>query len=168
MTNVARLFFLIIFWSLPMHKVLADNVLSISWEDLIPPNVPYSERIDLDKIDHSAKISWKPIYDENATKLNELLNGKKIQLDGFVVPLEFDPDGVSDFILVPYYGACIHVPPPPPNQLVLVSSKILWKESRWIPVTVSGKLTTKIQETDRGDTGYALDLETIEMLKIYQ
>ena len=65
-----------------MHKVLADNVLSISWEDLIPPNVPYSERIDLDKIDHSAKINWKPIYDENATKLNESLNGKKIPLRG--------------------------------------------------------------------------------------
>ena len=84
------------------------------------------------------------------------------------MPLEFDPEGVRDFILVPYYGACIHVPPPPPNQLVLVSSKILWKESRWIPVTVSGNLTTKIQQTDRGDTGYALDLETIELLKLYQ
>ena len=49
------------------------------------------------------------------------LNGQYVKLPGYVVPLESDAGGLlSEFLLVPYYGACIHVPPPPSNQIVYV------------------------------------------------
>ena len=50
------------------------------------------------------------------------LIGKSIKIPGFAVPLEGD-DGfeyINEFLLVPYFGACIHVPPPPPNQVIHV------------------------------------------------
>ncbi|MCY9873904.1 DUF3299 domain-containing protein [Vibrio barjaei] len=53
--------------------------------------------------------------------INPKLIGKKGRLPGFIVPLEFDELIVTEFILVPTAGACIHTPPPPGNQMVLVS-----------------------------------------------
>lgn len=48
----------------------------------------------------------------------EKVDGKTVKVPGFMVPLEDGADGVTEFLLVPYFGACIHVPPPPPNQIV--------------------------------------------------
>ncbi|MFP3457944.1 DUF3299 domain-containing protein, partial [Psychrobacter sp. SIMBA_152] len=50
----------------------------------------------------------------------EALDGKKVRIPGYVVQLEGDADNVTEFLLVPYFGACIHVPPPPPNQIIHV------------------------------------------------
>src|SRR5687768_227568 len=47
-------------------------------------------------------------------------NGKRVRVPGYMVPLDDSASGVDEFILVPYYGACIHTPPPPPNQMVYV------------------------------------------------
>ena len=97
----------------------------ISWDDLIPPGVPYSEIIGEGELDQ-INDTWNPIYDANATKLNEALNDTYIKMPGFIVPLEMGSSGVTEFILVPYVGACIHTPPPPPNQLVFVTAKEPW------------------------------------------
>ncbi|MGB5520807.1 MAG: DUF3299 domain-containing protein [Gammaproteobacteria bacterium] len=51
---------------------------------------------------------------------NVELNGKKIRLPGYLLPLEFEDKKVTEFLLVPWVGACIHTPPPPPNQIVHV------------------------------------------------
>lgn len=48
------------------------------------------------------------------------LDGERVRIPGFLLPLEFDGTKVTEFLLVPYLGACIHVPPPPPNQMVHV------------------------------------------------
>ena len=87
--------------------------------------MPYAEIIGEGELDE-VNDTWNPIFDANATKLNEALNGAYVKLPGFIVPLEIASEGVSDFILVPYLGACIHVPPPPPNQLVFVKATEPW------------------------------------------
>jgi len=51
------------------------------------------------------------------------LDGRDVKLPGYVLPLDFDGTLVKSFLLVPYVGACIHVPPPPPNQIVFVQLK---------------------------------------------
>ena len=51
---------------------------------------------------------------------NAELNGSKIRLPGYLLPLEFEDKKVTEFLLVPWVGACIHTPPPPPNQIVHV------------------------------------------------
>ena len=141
---------------------VATAAKEIWWEDLIPPGVPYAEIIGEGEMDF-ANDTWLPIFDAYATKLNETLDGVRIRMPGFVLPLEFGPDGVTEFVLVPYVGACVHVPPPPPNQLVFVTSETPWpSDELWEPVWVTGILTTEFQTTDVAETGYALAAVEIE------
>jgi hypothetical protein len=70
------------------------------------------------------------------------LDGKLVRLAGYALPLENSASGVKEFLLVPYVGACIHVPPPPPNQIVFVSlDKAFEIEDYFSPVWVTGRLT---------------------------
>jgi hypothetical protein len=58
-----------------------------------------------------------------STQVVETFNGKSIRLPGFIVPLETDEkQRVTQFFIVPYFGACLHMPPPPPNQIIFVNS----------------------------------------------
>ncbi len=135
----------------------------ITWDDLIPPGVPYSEIIGEGEIDYE-NDTWNPIYDANATKLNPILDGAYIRMPGYILPLELGTDGVTDFILVPYVGACVHTPPPPPNQLVFVRTKTPWpSDSLWDPVWVTGQMRTQLQSTQIARTGYAIAADHMEI-----
>ena len=85
------------------------------------------------------------------------LDGTKLRLPGYVVPLESGRGGVKQFLLVPYFGACIHTPPPPANQIVhvvLATPKPLrTMEAVW----VSGTLRVDRQDSRFGVSGYRLD-----------
>ena len=108
--------------------------------------------------------TWAPIYDANATKLNKALDGAFIRLPGYMIPLEVGAKGVTDFILVPYVGACIHVPPPPANQLVFVRTKKPWPgDQLWDAVWVEGRMQTQLQSTELAQTGYALAASKMEL-----
>ncbi len=134
----------------------------ISWDDLIPPGIPYAEIIGEGELDET-NDTWRPIYDANATKLNESLHGAYVRIPGFIIPLELGADGVMEFVLVPYVGACIHTPPPPPNQLVLVRTIDPWPSDQlWDPVWVEGKMTTQLISTEVAETGYALTADKME------
>ena len=135
----------------------------ITWDDLIPPGVPYAEIIGEGELDELNDL-WNPIFDENATKLNGELDGALIKMPGFIIPIDMAAEGVSSFVLVPYVGACIHTPPPPPNQLVFVTTKAPWPgETLWDAVWVTGKMQTKLQKTDVAETGYSLSADEMEI-----
>ena len=141
----------------------ASAAREITWEDLIPPGVPYAEIIGEGEIDEVAD-TWNPIFDENATKLNEALNGAYIRMPGYIIPLELGAEGVTTFILVPYVGACIHVPPPPPNQLVFVTTETPWPSDQlWDAVWVTGHMRTHLQSTELAQTGYTLSADAMEV-----
>lgn len=135
----------------------------IGWDDLIPPGIPYAEIIGEGDLD-TANDTWRPIYDANGEKLNPKLDGAYIRMPGFIVPLDVSRKGVREFILVPYQGACIHTPPPPANQLVLANTQTPWPADRlWDAVWVVGWMKTQINDTDIAETGYTLDIESIEI-----
>ncbi len=135
----------------------------ITWDDLIPPGVPYSEIIGEGEMDE-ANDTWNPIYDENATRLNAKLDGAFIKMPGYIIPFDISADGVTEFMLVPYVGACIHVPPPPANQLVMVSTAKPWPSDQlWDPVWVTGTMKTQLQATDLGQTGYTITADEMEV-----
>src|SRR6187549_1707175 len=72
-----------------------------------------------------AKMDWRMLRELNyrtgkITPALKALDGKSVRIPGYMVPLEDDSEIVSEFLLVPYVGACIHTPPPPPNQIVQV------------------------------------------------
>lgn len=137
----------------------------ISWDDLIPPGVPYAEIIGQGEIDVQ-QDRWLPEFDENATKLNQALHGAYIKMPGYMLPIDMSTAGVTSFIMVPYVGACIHTPPPPANQLVFVDSKRPWPSDKlWDPVWVTGRMRHELQSTTIADIGYALEADLIEVYK---
>ena len=101
---------------------LARTATEITWDDLIPPGVPYSEILAEGEMDARNDI-WRPIFDANATKLNPVLDGAYIKMPGYIIPIDLSTKGVTSLVLVPYVGACLHTPPPPPNQLVFVTTQ---------------------------------------------
>jgi hypothetical protein len=85
--------------------------------------------------------------------------GNEAKVPGFMVPLEDYLERVTEFLLVPYVGACVHTPPPPPNQLVYVKlpkgerAKVEW----WDPIWVEGVLTIDQTENIYGSVSYTID-----------
>jgi uncharacterized protein len=80
---------------------------------------------------------------ERGRAVNPLLNGQNVRLPGYLLPLEFSGKQVSEFLLVPWVGACIHTPPPPPNQIVHVKpEKPVEMGGMFAPVWVTGQMTT--------------------------
>lgn len=91
------------------------------------------------------------------------LNGAAIRMPGYVVPLERTKDGLSEFLLVPYFGACIHTPPPPANQIVHVTSRRPVKGFEGMSaVWVSGTMKTARRDSGIGVSGYTLELAAME------
>lgn len=96
--------------------------------------------IDVDEMIRVANL-LEAEYQRREKLMNPALDGQTIRMPGYALPLEFVEAGVQEFLLVPYVGACIHVPPPPPNQMVLVKLNQTYKmESLYDPVWVTGIL----------------------------
>ena len=90
------------------------------------------------------------------------LNGSRIRIPGFIVPLENQRGQITEFLLVPYFGACIHTPPPPSNQIIhVLPVKPLKNEQTMDAVWVSGVLETTRSDTGMGSAGYRMKAETV-------
>ncbi len=143
-------------------SAFANAAREITWDDLIPPGLPYSEIIGEGEMDEQ-NDNWRPIFDSNATKLNPLLDDAYIRMPGYIIPIDISTDGVTSFVLVPYVGACLHTPPPPPNQLVFVTAKTPWpSDDLWEAVWVTGQMQHQLQSTEVAETGYALTADKME------
>lgn len=147
------------------HGARAQAPQEITWDDLIPAGVPYSEIIGDGAIDE-VNDTWRPQFDENATKMNAALDGAYVKMPGYIIPWDVTADGVKSFILVPYVGACIHVPPPPPNQLVFVTTNKPWpSDDLWEPVWVTGLMAHELQTTEIAEIGYVLSADKMEVFE---
>ena len=95
------------------------------------------------------------------------LNGQSIRIGGYPVPLESDSRGRSTlFFLVPYPGACIHVPPPPPNQILLVRyPEGIALEDIYAPLWVEGVLKIEPVSNELADAAYALDAGRVRLVE---
>lgn len=157
-----------------------ENPLQIEWDDLIPEDYrreavmkkyqPEIEKlVDLPEEEKAKKID--ALYKKIEAKMskvpaNEKLNNKWVELAGFVTPLTTSKNGlITEFLLVPYYGACIHVPPPPTNQTIYVKlpeGKGISIQDSYDPHLVLGYLHIISKETDIGTPGYAIEKATTE------
>ena len=116
-------------------------------------------------------VNWQTLQTLNSdlplAKQNtpaQQLDGKVVNIPGFMVPLEDDLDNVTEFLLVPYAGACIHVPPPPPNQIVYVkmNSNQKVKVTFTDPIMVTGQLKISTVVSPYGDVSYDLTGMTVK------
>jgi hypothetical protein len=92
--------------------------------------------------------------------INDKMDGARIRLAGFIAPLEYTDDLITEFLLAPYYGACIHVPPPPANQTILVKlseGQGIKFEDIWVPFWVMGELTAEGVTTELAQAGYYME-----------
>lgn len=94
----------------------------------------------------------------------EDLDGMDIRLPGYIVPLDFNADAEhTEFLLVPYFGACLHSPPPPPNQIVYVSANPAAKiPDIYEPVWLEGTMKTGRFDTEMANSAYELSLSKLE------
>jgi hypothetical protein len=103
--------------------------------------------------------------DERAPQLKSggfvmALDSQAMRMPGFVVALEGDSEKITEFLLVPYFGACLHMPPPPPNQIIHVSyPKGISYVEPWQVVWISGEMQVKANEVEGIMAGYAMDLD---------
>ncbi len=120
----------------------------------------------------SARVDWRTLRGLNyrtgeKTDALKAVEGKRVKVPGFMVPLEDEEEEATEFLLVPYVGACIHTPPPPPNQIVMVKmdNGKKTKISFWDPVWVHGKLDIATQRSPYGDVSFKLSSNQIEPYK---
>ena len=142
----------------------------IAWEALITADwdpMKAFKKLDLAKLKDSdpkameamdrLKEAW------NDAPVEPKMDGARVRIPGFVVPLGTDLDRVKEFLLVPYFGACIHVPPPPANQMIHVFPKKALKNSQIMgPVWAVGTLETAMSSTAFGGVGYRMKAESVE------
>ncbi|QDK37036.1 DUF3299 domain-containing protein [Bdellovibrio sp. NC01] len=116
-----------------------------------------------------AELDWRQLSEMDyitgkAPKELEALNGKPVKIPGFMVPLEDDQRAVTEFLLVPNAQACIHVPPPPPNQMVYVKMK-KGTASVVEPIWVYGTFNIVTKNSQYGDASFEIIGEGVELYK---
>lgn len=149
---------LFIFILLSSTLAYSEDYKEVSWDDLMPadwvPPMPQEQDLfeleeSIANLDFSVKTEFAPIV--------KALDQQKLKLPGYMIPIKFNASSVSEFLLVPYMGACIHTPPPPENQIVYVSlKKPIETSDMWEPVWVSGVMKAQISMTDIATAGYQM------------
>lgn len=168
-----------------------SQVTEITWEDLMPEGeedlletlyVEFYEDFEREMLKNSTSLAEAARQEANvsstiaegseADTMEQIgtfnvvknLDGKRIRVPGYVVPFDFNANAEhTEFLLVPYFGACLHTPPPPPNQIILVKSETAAKiDNIYDPVWLEGTLKTGEFLNDLGDSAYLLNLSNLE------
>lgn len=145
---------------------------SLSWEMLIPEierdvlaKYQVKDAIKLSDITAQILNSIESANDEQyiqamtSTNTVETMAGKVVSLSGFIVPIDFYPNRQpKNVFLVPYFGACIHFPPPPPNQLVFIRLEEGFENYDMNQAyTLAGKLNIELFEDLMGTSAYSME-----------
>ncbi|MDG1417869.1 MAG: DUF3299 domain-containing protein [Maricaulis sp.] len=148
--------------TIPQHAAAQSAPEAINWDDLLPEGEMerieelYQASFALNQSDHYGM----PMTQIGTFNVVEELIGKTIRMPGYILPLDAQPGGtISEFLLVPYFGACVHTPPPPPNQIVhVVMSEPISVDRVWAPVWVTGILSSERHSNELGHAAYTLEL----------
>ncbi len=154
------------------NALTARGVRELDWEELMPEGEDerlaqlYRQQMEML---YAAPISEGSAADQ-AVQIGTFntvpeLNGTRIRLPGYTVPFEYGANvEITEFLLVPYYGACLHAPPPPPNQTVFVTTETpIRLRDLAQAVWVEGTLYAQIQESDLADAAYTIKMDVIEI-----
>jgi uncharacterized protein len=152
----------------------SDPFKTTPWESLVPKNWDPAKEFkalnlgalqDSDPRAMDALSKMKDSWGNAPTEPS--MEGAKIKISGFAIPLEMTGDKVTEFLLVPYFGACIHTPPPPANQIIHVVSKQPLASMRTMDaVTVSGTMGLSRADSPWGTSGYRLAVHKVEPYRL--
>jgi hypothetical protein len=158
--------------SLPRAALAVPEPLLLHWEDLVPGAAnsgagpgnagggsggSAATSALRGVVNHGEIQQSLPADAVSPALLRHDLNDRLIRLPGYALPLSFEEVGVTEFLLVPYIGACVHVPPPPANQIVLVTTaKPTVFRELFAAVWVTGTLQAEISSIETIDIGYRI------------
>ncbi len=163
-------------------KVVAADYKVLEWDELIPeaeleimkqisslitnPHQPLDPNEGIrDDMNNAMQQMLDPDVQGvmNSINVRPELNNQTVSIAGFIVPIETnDKNAITEFFLVPYFGACIHVPPPPPNQIIFVTfEKGLKVDEIWMPFEIRGTLFTELIENDLAVSAYTFNADEV-------
>lgn len=139
------------------------EIREFDWGDLMPePDPKVVEAFQKGKMDRDAVVDYLEVLGNTTVPGLDKIYGK---MPGFLVPLNLDKNQkATELLLVPTMGACIHVPPPPPNQTIYIKydKGISVTEAGYTPYWVTGTLVVEKNTSEYTDTLYSFRVESIE------
>ena len=152
----------------------AADVRELQWSDLIPPDAPPPPPPvaihDLSQLADVLGSEAGPaaLQQSPAEPVVKELEGVHAKLPGYIVPLGLGEDGrVTEFLLVPYFGACIHVPPPPSNQIVHATSELGVKvDELYQPFWIEGPIKAEHATSELAEAGYRMEAQSIYLYEL--
>ena len=164
--------------ALLLSSLPAQAARELSWDDLIPPGTadqfgmpqPMHDMSQLaDVLSENANAGGTSVVEQQKPQAPTVaaLEGQEVKLPGYIVPLTLTDDNrVIEFLLVPYFGACIHVPPPPSNQIVLVhSDEGVALDAAYIPFWITGTLHVEQTDSELASAGYRMSASNIDIFE---
>ncbi|MBE7376420.1 DUF3299 domain-containing protein [Pseudomonas lopnurensis] len=150
------------------------EVRELQWSDLVPadapPPPPPVAVHDLSQLADmlAAESGTAATQQSPAAPVVEALDGAQVKLPGYIVPLDLSEDGrVTEFLLVPYFGACIHVPPPPSNQIVHAISELgVRVDALYQPFWIEGPLKVEHASSELAEAGYRMEAQKIYVYEL--
>jgi hypothetical protein len=133
----------------------------IDWLDLMPPEDLEAIK-NLPPIDHAGFLAADQFMSFNTVPKFDGYSGR---IAGYIVPLDSDAEGrMTEFFLVPYFGACIHVPPPPPNQIILGKlAEPIPMTDLYSPYWIDGTLRIERSDNELGASAYTMDVAAVTL-----
>jgi hypothetical protein len=157
----------------PVKRAPSGDYEDIGWDSLLPEG--WSVEKVMDDLNLNALGDNDPKAREAITKIREMwdkapanpkLNNKRVSIAGFVVPLDGEREKTREFLLVPYFGACIHAPAPPANQVIhVVVSKTAGAIKLTPAALISGTIRVVRSDTKLAITGYEMTIDKAEPFK---
>lgn len=163
------------------NLAFADSASEVEWESLMPsdwyPNKVFDDMSDDEyyKLSESQLLALEQQVQDafDAAPVVDTFEGKRIKIPGFVVPLEYNNTKLTEFLLVPYFGACTHTPPPPANQIIYGKLDIGTDfDDIYLPVWITGTLNIERLQSELNEEGvvnaldvqsaYAMNVESID------
>jgi len=139
-----------------------DEVRELEWLDLMPEDEAQVWMDASNQVDHTSMSD--PEAFQSFRTVGEL-DGEQVKIPGFVVPIETDGEGnLKEFFLVPYFGACIHVPPPPANQLIYGRlDEPIPMVNIWDAFWMEGQLNIEDVSNETAASAYTMDVTELTL-----
>ncbi|MGB2217630.1 MAG: DUF3299 domain-containing protein [Porticoccaceae bacterium] len=155
---------------------------TVEWTDLIPQNEldillnppdymddiqdgSFEDQID-SQLRNTTALATEDRYQQAlvSTNIRPEMDGKAIRIPGFIVPLEFNSEQtITEFFLVPYFGACLHMSPPAPNQIIYVKHpEGIQLNALYDPFWITGVLRASLVENDLAAAAYVVEMADYE------
>jgi len=154
------------------EELAARGIRELGWEELLPAGE--EERLAELYQQQMMMLYSNPVAEGSAADqmvqigtFNTVpeLNGERVRIPGYTVPFDFSADAeITEFLLVPYFGACLHAPPPPPNQtLFIMTEEPIKIRDLAQAVWIEGTIYTQTQESELADAAYTIQMEQLEI-----